>query len=176
MPLTKRYEEILKLSKAITDGVRSGISNLANVAAVLFEYLDDVNWAGFYLAGEADGQEALLLGPFQGRPACVVIKRGRGVCGTAMAEERTVVVEDVTEFPGHIACDPKSRSEIVVPVFVDGVLFGVIDIDSEKQGRFGDDDREGLEALAGFIGELLSRPGSLRNEAFASSTAKGSKS
>lgn len=155
MPLTKQYNEILTLAAAITEGVPNNVSNLSNVSAILFENLKDVNWAGFYIAGEQNGEEWLFLGPFQGRPACTSIKRGKGVCGTAMAERRSVVVENVLEFPGHIACDERSRSEIVVPVFRGDELFGVIDVDSGIFGRFGEDDREGLEALAELVGRIL---------------------
>ena len=143
------------MAEAVTVGVDNNISNLANISAILFGNLGGVNWAGFYIAGEKDGAEQLLLGPFQGRPACTSIMRGRGVCGTAFSERRSIVVENVLEFPGHIACDERSRSEIVVPVFRDGAVYGVIDVDSAEYGRFGEDDREGLEALAALIGRTL---------------------
>ena len=125
------------------------IANLANASALLFDSLDRLNWAGFYLIeGEGDSAK-LVLAPFQGRPACIEIPLGRGVCGTAAAEDRTVVVRDVHEFPGHIACDCASASEIVVPLHgADGKVFGVLDIDSPVVGRFTDEDRAGLEAFA----------------------------
>ena len=120
------------------------VANLANAAAVLFTELADVNWAGFYLLRG----DTLVLGPFQGRPACVRIPLGRGVCGTAAAERRTLVVPDVHEFPGHIACDARSRSEIVLPMTrADGTLEGVLDLDSPVPDRFGPAEREALEAV-----------------------------
>ena len=129
---------------ALTDGVANNVTNLANAAALLFNTLEDVNWAGFYLA---EGDE-LLLGPFQGKPACVRIPRGKGVCGTAFAAGETVVVPDVHKFDGHIACDAESNSEIVVPLFKNGIFFGVMDIDSKSLSRFDERDRETLEAFA----------------------------
>ena len=124
------------------------IANLANASALLWEFLDDINWAGFYLM--KDGK--LVLGPFQGKAACIEIEVGRGVCGTAVAAGQTQLVENVHEFPGHIACDSASRSEIVVPLRKDGEIFGVLDIDSPSFGRFTEDDRAGLERFA----EILS--------------------
>ena len=122
---------------------RDFIANAANTSALLFHALPDLNWAGFYILKLGE----LVLGPFQGKPACIRIAPGKGVCGTAAAEQRTVVVEDVHSFPGHIACDAASRSEIVVPVVSDGRLAGVLDVDSPIPGRFDDEDRAGLEAL-----------------------------
>ena len=117
------------------------IANLANAAALLYHSLDGLNWAGFYLL-EGD---ALVLGPFQGRPACIEIPVGRGVCGTAVAEGRTQLVPDVHQFPGHIACDSASNSEIVVPIRADGKIVGVLDLDSPHIGCFTGEDRAGLE-------------------------------
>ena len=117
---------------------------LANAAALLYESLSDVNWSGFYLM--RDGR--LVLGPFQGRPACIHIPLGRGVCGTAAAEDRTHRVPDVHAFPGHIACDSASNSEIVVPLHADGRVVGVMDIDSPVTDRFSEADQAGLEAFA----------------------------
>lgn len=117
------------------------LANMANAAALLFNNLDDINWAGFYLL---KGDE-LVLGPFQGKIACTRIKPGRGVCGTAAAERKTQLVQDVHLFPGHIACDAASRSEIVVPIEVDGSLYGVLDIDSPITDRFDETDRKYLE-------------------------------
>lgn len=117
---------------ALLDGEPNRTANLANAAALLADRVEDVNWVGFYLF---DGTE-LVVGPFQGRPACVRIALGSGVCGTAAAERRTVVVPDVHAFPGHIACDARSRSEVVVPLTVDGALFGVLDVDSPTPDRF----------------------------------------
>ncbi len=120
------------------------VANAANTAALIYTSVPDLNWAGFYFL--RDGE--LVVGPFQGKPACVRIALGKGVCGTAAAERRTVVVADVHEFPGHIACDAASQSEIVVPLVCGGVLIGVLDLDSPLTGRFEDDDRAGIERLA----------------------------
>lgn len=129
---------------ALMEGERDALANLANAAALIYQALPDLNWAGFYLYK----QGMLVLGPFQGMPACVRIPLSRGVCGAAALERRTQVVPDVHAFPGHIACDAASRSEIVVPL-VDGErLLGVVDVDSPLPGRFDEGDREGLEALA----------------------------
>lgn len=116
---------------------------LANASALLWHTLPDLNWAGFYLVRSG----MLVLGPFQGKPACIHIQRGRGVCGTAWERDETVVVEDVHAFPGHIACDSASRSEIVVPIHANGEIMGVLDLDSPREGRFSQTDREGLEAF-----------------------------
>lgn len=126
------------------EGERDWLINLANASAILASRLPDLNWAGFYLF--RDG--ALLLGPFQGKPACTRIKLGRGVCGTTAARRATTVVPDVHAFPGHIACDPASSSEIVVPLLAGDRLLGVLDLDSPKRGRFSDDDARGLEEFA----------------------------
>ena len=128
---------------ALTDGVPYLVTNLANAAALLYDSLDGLNWAGFYLMREGK----LILGPFQGRPACTEIALGRGVCGTAAAENRTQLVPNVHEFPGHIACDSASNSEIVIPIRVGGQVVGVLDMDSPLFDRFGEDDREELEAF-----------------------------
>ena len=124
------------------------IADLANAAALLWEDLTDINWAGFYLLH----QNRLLLGPFQGRIACREIAIGRGVCGTAFEKKQTLVVDDVHSFPGHIACDSSSRSEIVVPLYRGGELAGVIDIDSPVKSRFSEDDKTGLETFAKNLG------------------------
>lgn len=125
---------------------------LANVSALLYEALDDINWVGFYLAGslldDSLASDELILGPFQGKVACVRIPWGRGVCGTAAAEDRTIRVDDVHAFPGHIACDSASRSEIVVPLHAQGRVIGVLDVDSPLLARFADEDVRGLEACA----------------------------
>ena len=129
---------------------------LANASALLMETLPDINWAGFYLMR---GEDTLVLGPFQGKPACIHIAVGRGVCGTAVSENRTQRVENVHEFPGHIACDSASNSEIVVPIHDrenPGRVLGVLDIDSPLKGRFTEEDREGLEKLAAVLEENLS--------------------
>jgi L-methionine (R)-S-oxide reductase len=120
------------------------VANAANTAALIFDALPDLNWAGFYFL-RAD---ELVVGPFQGKPACVRIALGKGVCGTAAVERKTIIVPDVESFPGHIACDAASRSEIVVPLIADGKLLGVLDIDSPRLARFDQGDARGLERLA----------------------------
>ncbi|ANZ61705.1 histidine kinase [Secundilactobacillus paracollinoides] len=125
------------------------ISNLSNASALLNQSLEDINWAGFYLYQE--DTDELMLGPFQGNVACVHIQVGNGVCGTAFKEEKTLVVENVHEFPGHIACDSASNSEIVVPLIKDGKKLGVMDIDSPKLARFNDDDKAELEQFADIL-------------------------
>ncbi len=131
------HEDLIDALRGLLDGETDLIANAANTAALLFERLPAINWAGFYfLRGEE-----LVLGPFQGRVACVRIKLGSGVCGTAASRGQTIVVPDVHAFPGHIACDAASRSEIVVPLWHDGRLIGVLDIDSPLQGRFVEKDR-----------------------------------
>ena len=129
---------------ALVGGVPHRTANLANAAALLYHTLDGLNWAGFYLL-EGD---TLVLGPFQGRPACIEIPVGRGVCGTAVAEGKTQLVPDVHQFPGHIACDSASNSEIVVPIHVGSEIVGVLDLDSPHIGRFTEEDRAGLEEFA----------------------------
>lgn len=138
------YTELNERLQSLIAGVPHPIANLANAAALLWESLPDLNWAGFYLR---EG-EILVLGPFQGKPACIEIPWGRGVCGTAAAENRTQLVPDVHAFPGHIACDSASNAEIVVPLRKDGVVCGVLDLDSPTPGRFTEADRAGLEAYA----------------------------
>ncbi len=145
-------DELRQGVAALVVGETDRIANLANVASFLFWNLADVNWVGFYLARD----DGLVLGPFHGRPACVRIPHGRGVCGAAAAGRRTIVVPDVHAFPGHIACDAASRSEIVVPMLCDrrlghGRLDGVLDVDSPLPGRFTDADRVLLEAVAGML-------------------------
>ena len=136
---------------AITDGIPYETANLANAAALLWEHLPDINWAGFYKM--TDGK--LVLGPFQGKTACIVIPVGRGVCGTAVAQDATQLVYDVHQFPGHIACDCASNSEIVVPIHVNGSVWGVLDIDSPTIGRFTEADREGLEAFVKVLEQIV---------------------
>ncbi len=126
-------------------GEQDAIANAANTSALIFQMLPDINWAGFYFL---QSEDELLLGPFQGKPACVRIAVGRGVCGTAVEKAQTMRVEDVHAFPGHIACDAASRSELVVPLIRDGQVFGVLDLDSPLPGRFDADDQAGIEALA----------------------------
>lgn len=140
----ERYASLLDQARALLADERDPIANAANLAALIFAGIPGLNWAGFYFY---DGTE-LVVGPFQGLPACVRIPLGRGVCGTAAESRETQVVDDVDAFPGHIACDAASRSEIVVPLVRDGQLLGVLDIDSPERARFGPEDRAGFEALA----------------------------
>jgi L-methionine (R)-S-oxide reductase len=146
------YANICAQLQALLGSETDAIANAANTASLLFHSLPDVNWAGFYFA---QGQE-LVLGPFVGKPACVRIPFGKGVCGTAASTGETVIVPDVAEFPGHIACDPDSRSEIVVPLMNWGEVIGVLDLDSSKPDRFDEDDREGLESIVAIL--LASQP------------------
>lgn len=141
------YQALHGQLEALLHDERDWTANLAQTSALLMQLLPDLNWAGFYLL---KGQE-LVLGPFQGKVACVRIAVGRGVCGTAAARQATVVVPDVHEFPGHIACDSASRSEVVVPLLKDGRLLGVLDLDSPKMGRFDAEDARGLEQAVAII-------------------------
>ena len=145
------YESLAAQLFALTDGIPYEIANLSNASALLWETLPDINWAGFYKM--VDG--ALVLYPFQGKPACIRIPVGRGVCGTAVAEDRTQLVYDVHQFPGHIACDCASNSEIVVPIHVGGEIWGVLDIDSPSIGRFTEEDKAGLEAFVSTLEKIL---------------------
>jgi len=147
------YAELAQQLRALLAGEHDLIASAANMAALLFWSLPDLNWAGFYLVEPRSGE--LLLGPFQGKPACVRIAVGRGVCGTAAARRETVVVPDVHAFPGHIACDSASNSEIVVPVVRDGRLLGVLDLDSPLLARFDEVDARGLERLVQVFVESL---------------------
>ena len=147
------YEALCERLRALTEGVPHRVANLANAAALLYHTLPDLNWAGFYLM---EGGR-LVLGPFQGKPACIEIEVGRGVCGTAVKEGKTQLVPDVHLFPGHIACDSASNSEIVVPLRVGGGIVGVLDLDSPWPGRFGEEDRAGLEAFAAIVEDMLER-------------------
>jgi L-methionine (R)-S-oxide reductase len=137
------YAELAAQLRALVEGEEYFIANAANFSSLLFYSLPDLNWAGFYLLKGGE----LVLGPFQGRPACVRIPLGSGVCGTAAAARRTVLVENVHEFPGHIACDSASNSEVVVPLLKGDELLGVLDLDSPALGRFDAEDARGLEAL-----------------------------
>ena len=141
------YNLLCQQLSALTEGIPHPISNLANASALLWHTLPDLNWAGFYLM---EGSK-LVLGPFQGKTACIEIPLGRGVCGTAAAEDRTQVVADVHCFRGHIACDSASNSEIVVPLRRDGAVIGVLDVDSPSFNRFTEADRIGLEAFAAIL-------------------------
>ncbi len=148
---TEQYEQLIAQARGLLTGESDHIANAANLSALIFHALPDLNWAGFYFW---DGRE-LVVGPFQGLPACVRIGLGKGVCGTAAQTRQTQVVLDVDAFPGHIACDSASRSEIVVPLIKDSQLIGVLDIDSPKLARFDDEDRHGIEALATIYLESL---------------------
>ena len=145
------YKLLCAQLKALTEDVENPISNLSNAAALLWQELTDINWAGFY---KMEGG-ILVLYPFQGKTACTKIAVGRGVCGTAVAEDRTQLVPDVHQFPGHIACDCASNSEIVVPIHVNGEIWGVLDIDSPSLNRFDEEDQEGLEAFVKILEEIL---------------------
>ena len=145
------YLELEKQMDALLTGEKDLIANLSNGSALLKESLDQINWAGFYLMREQDGKRQLVLGPFQGKPACVRIPVGKGVCGTAAKENRTLLVKNVHEFPGHIACDSASQSEIVIPIRNQGEVIGVLDIDSPVLDRFSEKDKEGLEKIAAVI-------------------------
>src|SRR3984893_7561200 len=144
------YASLADELNGLLAGEQDLVANAANTAALLFAALPGVNWAGFYFlrAGQGLGDRELVVGPFQGKPACVRIPLGKGVCGTAAATRKTLVVRDVHEFPGHIACDAASQSEIVVPLLKGDALLGVLDIDSPLLARFDDADRRGIERLA----------------------------
>ena len=147
------YKFVAQRLVALTDGVPYEIANLAHDSALLWQYLPDINWVGFYKMTEG----LLVLGPFQGKPACVKIAVGKGVCGTAVAEDKVQLVYDVHDFPGHIACDSASNSEIVLPIHANGEVWGVLDIDSPYVGRFTETDREGLEKIVSILEEMLAR-------------------
>jgi len=132
--LEKNYELMVYMSKRVLDDDKDVIASLANISAVINGYMDKINWVGFYIMKNGE----LVLGPFQGLPACIRIAVGKGVCGTAVAERKTQVVDDVEKFPGHIACDSASKSEIVIPIVINGEVFGVLDVDSPELSRFGE--------------------------------------
>ena len=146
-------KSLISAARAVVSECPYLIANLANVSALIREYVGDINWAGFYLM---EGGK-LVLGPFQGKVACTEIEVGSGVCGTAVAQRKTQLVKNVHEFSGHIACDSASNSEIVVPIFKDGEVFGVLDIDSPSLARFSEEDREGFEALVRVLETYLFR-------------------
>lgn len=147
-PKPALYRELIAAAEALTAEESDGIANMANVAALLWQFLPNLNWAGFYRM--IDGE--LVLGPFIGKPACIRIALGKGVCGTAAESGESQLVEDVNAFAGHITCDPASASELVVPVFRDGSVIAVIDLDSPTTARFDTDDVAGIESLAAAIG------------------------
>ncbi|MFC4699479.1 GAF domain-containing protein [Glaciecola siphonariae] len=141
------YTLLCQQAKAIIDGEFDQIANFANISALLFNQLENVNWAGFYIYKDNE----LVLGPFQGQVACIRIPMGKGVCGTAAASLQTQLVDDVHEFAGHIACDAASNSEIVIPIVINKALVGVLDIDSPLVARFDEQDKKGLEALVALV-------------------------
>ena len=145
------YELVAQQLGALTEGIPYEVANLANASALLWQEMDGINWVGFYKM--TDG--ALVLGPFQGKPACIRIPVGLGVCGTAVAEDAVQLVYDVHQFPGHIACDCASNSEIVLPIHVRGEIWGVLDIDSPHIGRFTEADRVGLETVVKVLEAVL---------------------
>jgi GAF domain-containing protein len=152
LPKAEFYDELAQQARALLAGETNRVANAANLAALLYHSLPDLNWTGFYFL--TDGE--LVVGPFQGKPACVRIAIGRGVCGRAAETRQTQVVPDVHAFPDHIACDAASRSEIVIPlVSAAGELIGVLDLDSPKLARFDDEDRKGLEAVARLFVETI---------------------
>jgi GAF domain-containing protein len=150
-PKPALYADLLDATRAITQDEPDAVANMANCAALLAEFLPDLNWAGFYRM--VDG--GLVLGPFAGKPACIRIPLGQGVCGTAAASGETQLVRDVHAFPGHIACDAASRSELVVPVVRDGAVVAVIDLDSPLLARFDEEDAAGIEALARALADRI---------------------
>ena len=145
------YELVAQQLAALTEGIPYETANLANTSALLWQEMPDINWVGFYkmMGGK------LVLGPFQGKPACIEIPVGRGVCGTAVAEDAVQLVYDVHQFPGHIACDCASNSEIVLPIHVNGEIWGVLDIDSPRIGRFTEEDKVGLLEIVGRLEQIL---------------------
>jgi L-methionine (R)-S-oxide reductase len=152
MPVSKsdQYAQLTRSLTALLEGERDWIANLSNTSALLFAELADINWVGFYLL--KDGE--LVLGPFQGKPACVRIAIGKGVCGTAAQQRKSILVPNVHEFEGHIACDSASNSELVVPLTVGDALVGVLDLDSPRLARFDDHDRRGIEAVARIVADM----------------------
>ena len=151
MPYNVNYETVCAQLSALTEGIPYEVANLANASALLWQELPGINWVGFYKM--EDG--ALVLGPFQGKPACIRIAVGRGVCGTAVAEDKVQLVYNVHDFPGHIACDSASNSEIVLPIHADGKIWGVLDIDSPEIGRFTEEDKMGLLKVTAIIEKIL---------------------
>ena len=147
----ENYNLVIKQLHALLEGESNQIANLSNASALLNQFLDRINWVGFYLMEEGE----LVLGPFQGLPACVRIALGKGVCGSSANEQKTYVVDDVHAFPGHIACDAASQSEIVVPIVKEGKLIGVLDIDSPEKSRFDDTDKAKLEEFVQALTEYL---------------------
>lgn len=148
---SKMYRLLKTQLLGLTDGVHHNIANLSNASALLNQALTDINWVGFYLLEN----ERLILGPFQGKPACVEIKIGNGVCGTSVEKDKVMLVANVHEFPGHIACDSASNSEIVIPIHLNGKIYGVLDIDSPLLSRFDAEDKEGLSMFIHTLENVL---------------------
>ena len=147
------YDTLNAQAESLVDGIPHFTANLANISALLLNTIEDINWAGFYLIKE----NKLVLGPFQGKPACIEIPVGKGVCGTAIARDEVITVKDVHSFEGHIACDSASNSEIVLPIHSEGKAIGVLDIDSTSLGRFSQEDEEGLSRLVRMLEEKVFR-------------------
>lgn len=150
-PVLQQYTTLSKQLDALLEGEKDVIANLSNASALLNQFLDRINWVGFYLMKDSE----LVLGPFQGLPACVRIAVGRGVCGTAVSKRETMLIDDVHAFPGHIACDAASNSEIVIPLIKNNEVIGVLDIDSPLKGRFTSEDKEGLELFVQTLMKFL---------------------
>ncbi|MBO6527325.1 GAF domain-containing protein [Erythrobacter sp.] len=150
-PKPEAYRQLLEAAEALTAGEPDGVANMANIAALLWDFLPQLNWSGFYRVIE----DELVLGPFVGRPACIRIPMGQGVCGVAAKEGTTQLVEDVHAFPGHIACDAVTNSELVVPILRDGKAIAVIDLDSPAKARFDREDADGIEALARMLSDRI---------------------
>jgi L-methionine (R)-S-oxide reductase len=153
---TELYAELLRSAEALTDGEPDGVANMANIASLLWQYLPDLNWAGFYRMGTSkEGERELILGPFQGKAACIRIPLDKGVCGAAAKTASVQCVEDVHDFPGHIACDADSRSELVAPIFRNGAVIAVIDLDSPIPSRFDAEDVIGIVQLAEMLAHRI---------------------
>ena len=151
--IEKFYPLLRQELKGLVDGEKNLIANLANISSWIYHSMPELNWCGFYLWSEKD--QEMILGPFQGKPACLRIKSGRGVCGTSYQEKRTLNVQDVHEFPGHIACDSASRSELVIPLMKNGVIYGVLDLDSPNLARFSLTDEKKLTEIMNELCELI---------------------
>lgn len=149
--MTHMYRTLSEQLESLSEGVGHAVTVFSNASALLYNTLEDINWAGFYFMDGSD----LILGPFQGKPACMKIPAGKGVCGACASKDETVLVPDVHAFPGHIACDSASNSEIVIPLHENGQLIGVLDIDSPVTGRFSEDDKAGLELFAETLEKAL---------------------
>lgn len=150
-PKGELYDELAKAASALVAGEPDPVANMANLSALIWQFVPRLNWAGFYRMVQGE----LVLGPFQGKPACIRIPLGKGVCGSAAASAKTQLIEDVHAFPGHIACDADSRSELVVPVIRGGAVLAVIDLDSPEPARFDAEDAAGIERLAALVAPLL---------------------